>query len=169
MEQVHSKYQSVSTRLHSVTSEKTGVFTTRISFLDTNAGVYLQFENLEIYIVVHRVSDVKQIEIHIAESLVPDLSPFEVEIAIAKLQKYKLPVIDQIPAELTQAGGETLQSEIRKLINSIWNKEELPDKWKEPIIVPVHKKGDKIDCSKCHGISLLQLHTKFYQISFSQS
>jgi hypothetical protein len=45
----------VSTRLHSVTSEKIGVFTRRISYVDTDAGVYLQFENLE-FIVVHRVS-----------------------------------------------------------------------------------------------------------------
>jgi hypothetical protein len=33
-----------------------------------------------------------------------------------------LPGIDQIPGELIQAGGETLHSEILKLINCIWNK-----------------------------------------------
>jgi hypothetical protein len=33
--------------------------------------------------------------------------------------------------------------EIQKVINSIWNKEELPDQWKVSIIVPVHKKADK--------------------------
>jgi hypothetical protein len=55
------------------------------------------------------------------------------------LKRYKLPGNDEIPAELIQAGGETLRSEIHKLINSIWNKEELPDQWKESIIVPVHK------------------------------
>jgi hypothetical protein len=49
---------------------------------------------------VHRVSDVRQIEIHSAEPLVRDPSPFEVEIAIAKLKKYKSPGSDQIPAEL---------------------------------------------------------------------
>jgi hypothetical protein len=41
----------------------------------------------------------------------------EVETATAKLKKYKSPGSDQIPAELIQAGGETLQSEIHKLIN----------------------------------------------------
>jgi hypothetical protein len=66
---------------------------------------------------VHRVSDVRQIEIHTAESLVPDHSHFEVEIATAKLKKYKSPGSDQIPAELIQAGGEILRSEILKLIN----------------------------------------------------
>jgi hypothetical protein len=43
---------------------------------------------------------------------------------------------------------------IRKLINSIWNKEELPEQWKEPIIAPIYKKGDKTDCSNYRGISL---------------
>jgi hypothetical protein len=63
--------------------------------------------------------------------------------AIAKLKKYKSPGIEQILAEPIQAGSETLRSEIHELINSIWNKEELPDQWKESIIVPVHKKGTK--------------------------
>jgi hypothetical protein len=51
----------------------------------------------------------------------------------------------QTPAEVIQAVGETLRSEIYKLITSIWNKEELPDQWKESIIVPIHKKGNKTD------------------------
>jgi hypothetical protein len=47
-----------------------------------------------------------------------------------------------------------LRSEIHKLIKLIWN-EELPHQWKESIVVPVHKKGDKTDCSNYRGISLL--------------
>jgi hypothetical protein len=39
--------------------------------------------------------DVRQIEMHTAEQLVPDPSPFEDEIAIATLKKYKLPSSDQ--------------------------------------------------------------------------
>jgi hypothetical protein len=50
-----------------------------------------------------------------------------VEIAIEKLKKYKSPGSDQIPAELIQAGGRILLSVIHKLINSVWNKEKLPD------------------------------------------
>jgi hypothetical protein len=61
---------------------------------------------------VHRVSDVWQIEIHTAEPLVPDPSPFEVEIAIENLKRYKSPGSDGIPAELIQAGGEILRSKI---------------------------------------------------------
>jgi hypothetical protein len=52
---------------------------------------------------VHRISDVRQIEIHTAQPLVPDPSPSEVEIIIAKLKRYKAPGSDQIRAELIQA------------------------------------------------------------------
>jgi hypothetical protein len=76
---------------------------------------------------VHNVSDVTQIKVHTAEQLVPGPSRLEVEIANAKLKKYKSPGSDQILAELIQAGGEALLSVIHKLINPIWNKEELPD------------------------------------------
>jgi hypothetical protein len=37
----------------------------------------------------------------------------------------------------------------------IWNKEELPHKWKGKIVVPVHGKADKTECSNYRGISLL--------------
>ncbi|PNF20043.1 hypothetical protein B7P43_G05813 [Cryptotermes secundus] len=79
---------------------------------------------------VHRVSTVRQTEIHTAEPLVPDPSPFGVEIAIAKLKRYKSPGSD------------------------------MPDQWKESIILPVHKKGDKTDCSNYRGISLLSTSYK---------
>jgi hypothetical protein len=71
--------------------------------------------------------------------LSPDPSPFEVEIAIAKFKKWKTPGIEQILAE-----GETLQSEVHKLITYVWNKEELPETWKESIIIPIYNKGNRI-------------------------
>jgi hypothetical protein len=69
--------------------------------------------------------------------------------------RHKSPGIDQIPAELIKAGGRIIRSEIHKLIISIWNKEELPEEWKESVIVTIYKKGDKTDCSNYRGISLL--------------
>jgi hypothetical protein len=71
---------------------------------------------------------------------VPEPSALEVELAI---ENHKSPGIDQIPAELIKAGGRTIHCAIHKLLISIWNKEELPEEWKELIIVPIHKKGDK--------------------------
>jgi hypothetical protein len=95
-----------------------------------------------VLLYVQNVSDIRHIEVHTTEPLIPSPSGLEVEIAFAKLKKYESPGSDQILAQLIQAGGETLLSAIHKLFNSVWNKEELPDQWKKSIIVPVHKKSD---------------------------
>jgi hypothetical protein len=55
---------------------------------------------------VFNVSNVRQIEVHTAEPLIPDVSPLEVEIAIAKLKRYKSPGSDEIPAEVIQKEGK---------------------------------------------------------------
>ena len=62
-------------------------------------------------------------------------------------KSHKSPGIDQIPAELIKAGGRTICLEIHKLIISIWKKEKLPEELRESVIKPIHKKGDKTDCS----------------------
>jgi hypothetical protein len=84
---------------------------------------------------VHRVSDIRQIEIHISKPFVPYPSSFEVEIAIAKLKSFKSGS-DQIQAE---TGGEILSSKIHKLIKSIWNKEELPDQYSSLKVKSIHR------------------------------
>jgi hypothetical protein len=105
---------------------------------------------------------IRQIKIHTAE-LLPDPSSFEVEIAIAKLKRYKSPGSDQIPAKLIQAGGDILCSKIHELINSVWNTEQLPEQWKESIIVPVHKKVIKLTAVIIiGGYHYYQLRTKLY-------
>jgi hypothetical protein len=97
---------------------------------------------------------------HTAEPFVPEPSASELEVAIGKLKSYKSPGVDQIPAEPIQAGGEALRSEIHKLIRLNWNKGELPHHWKESNAIPIHRKGDKTDCSNYRGISLLSTSYK---------
>ena len=104
---------------------------------------------------VHEVKDVGQAEIHTAETIVPEPSASEFELAIDKLKSHKSPGIDLMLAVLFKAGSRTICLEIHKLITSIWKKEKLPEEWKVSIIIPVHKKGDKTDCNNYRGISLL--------------
>jgi len=109
---------------------------------------------------------------HIAEPLGPEPSTFEFEIDVEKLQRHESPGTDQIPTELIKAGGRKIRNEIHKLINSVWNKEELPEEWKESIIVYIYKKGDKTDCSNYRGISHITfanyVHTFFSNILLSR-
>ena len=110
---------------------------------------------------VHEDNDVRQAEIQTVEPLVPEPSAFEFELAIGNLKNQKSPGIDQILAELIKAGSRTIYyCAIPKLIISIWNKEELPEEWKELIVVPIYKKRDKTDCNNYRGISLLPITYK---------
>jgi hypothetical protein len=118
--------------------------------------------NASLLLNMHKVSNVRQIEIYTAEPLVPDSSFLQVEIAITNLKNCKSPGSDQIPVELFQAEGETLMSEIHKLVNSVWNKEELPDQWNESILYQFTKIPTKLTVVIILGYHYYQLHTKFY-------
>jgi hypothetical protein len=104
---------------------------------------------------VHVAGDVRQTEMHRTEPFVPEPSTSQVEVPIGKQKRYKSPSFDQIPAELLQAGGKTLCSEFHNCTKLILNKEKLSHRWKESIVVPVHKKCDKTDCNNYQGVSLL--------------
>jgi hypothetical protein len=101
---------------------------------------------------VHGAHDVRQMDIHTAEPLVPEPSLIEVETTTGKLKRYKSPGTDQTPAELI------------RLIRSLWNKKELPQQWKEPIIVPIYRRGDTTDCNNYLGIFLFR---NAYKIIFN--
>jgi flagellar biosynthesis chaperone FliJ len=57
-----------------------------------------------------------------------------------KLKRYRSQGTDQISSELIQA---VMHYAVRytNLLNSIWNKEELSQQWKESVTVPIYKKG----------------------------
>jgi hypothetical protein len=74
--------------------------------------------------------------------------------AIGKPKCHKSPGMDQIPAELINAGGRIVSCEIHKHI-SIWNKEELPEECKESNIVLIYNKGGNSDFITYRGISIL--------------
>ena len=113
---------------------------------------------------IHGVNDVRYTETHTTELLVSEPSVFEFELGTEKLKRRKSPDIDQIPAQLNTAGCRTICSVTHKLINSLWNNEDLPEEWKESITLPIYKQGDKRDCSNYRGISLLPTT---YKILFS--
>ena len=98
----------------------------------------------------------------------PEPRALDVELAIQKLKGHKSPGIYQIPAEMIKAGGRKICGAIHKLIIAIWNKEELPEEWKESVIVPIHKRGIKQSVITIGAYHFCQLHTKFCPTSCSQ-
>jgi hypothetical protein len=41
------------------------------------------------------------------------------------------------------------------LVRQIWEEERIPEEWKETIIVPIHKRGDRDRCENYGGIALV--------------
>ena len=83
--------------------------------------------------------------------------------ATENLQSHKSPGTDQIPAEMIKTGGRTIRYEI-----SFLNKEELPEVWKESIIVVFIRRAIKQVVAITEAYNFHQLRTKFYPTSFCQ-
>jgi Ser-tRNA(Ala) deacylase AlaX len=103
---------------------------------------------------VHGINDASHTEMHTAETLVHECSSCKHEIAIEKLKMYKTPGTDQIQGQMIQASGNTLCSEIYKLINSVWNK-NCHSSGRNLLLYLIYKKVDKTNCSNYRGTLLL--------------
>jgi hypothetical protein len=88
--------------------------------------------------------------------------------AIKKLKRHNSRGVDEIPAGFTKAGGRQIRSEINKLINSIWKKEQFSEEWKNSIILPIYKKSDKTYVVIIQAYRFCQICTKFYPTSCCQ-
>ena len=79
----------------------------------------------------------------------------EVEAAVKSLKKGKSATADNVPAELVQAGGETMISALLTICNKIWQTGEWPRPWTQSLIITLPKKGNLQLCQKYRTISLI--------------
>ena len=84
----------------------------------------------------------------------------EVEIAVASLKKGKSAGVDNIPAELVQAGGETMIDVLTEICNRIWRAGEWPTPWTQSLIITFPKKGNLQLCQNYRTISLISHSSK---------
>ena len=92
-----------------------------------------------------------------------DLQPIlceEVEIAVASLKKGKSAGVDNIPAELVQAGGETMIDVLTEICNRIWRTGEWPTPWTQSLFITLPKKGNLQLCQNYRTISLISHSSK---------
>ena len=65
---------------------------------------------------------------------------------------------DGLPAELMKLGlqqDRTILLELHRLATLIWCEGKVPQQWNDAVITVLHKKGDKTECGKYRGISLV--------------
>ena len=69
---------------------------------------------------------------------------------------------DGIVGELIKYGGEPMCKMLLTLFNLAWDKECVPNFWREGLIVSLFKKGDRQDPGNYRGITLLNVVGKLY-------
>ena len=67
--------------------------------------------------------------------------PTEVEAAVQLLKKGKSAEVDNIPAELVQAGGEDVITALTTICNKIWQTGEWPTPWTQSLVITFPKKA----------------------------
>ena len=87
---------------------------------------------------------------------------------INKLKSNKAGDTDNIIPELIIQGGRTLKQRIYKLTLMIWEAVQFPNQWKEGIICPLYKKGDRLGCMYYIPVTLLNVAYDIFSIILNQ-
>ena len=64
------------------------------------------------------------------------------EAEVQSLKKEKSAVVDNIPAELVQAGGEEVITALTTIYNKVWQTGEWPTPWIQSLVITLPKKGN---------------------------
>ena len=82
----------------------------------------------------------------------------ELKDAIRSLANGKAVGPDGVPVELFKIalnGDPALRRRLLDIVVRIWRKGEVPQQWKDAIIMVLHKKKDRTECGNYRGISLV--------------
>ena len=84
----------------------------------------------------------------------------EVEAAAQSLKKGNSAGVNNIPAELVQAGGEDVITALTTICNKIWQTGKWPTPWTQSLVITLPKKGNLQQCQNYRRISLISQSSK---------
>jgi hypothetical protein len=93
---------------------------------------------------------------------IEEITREELEQQLRKLKRKKAPGRDGIQNESWMYGTEREVDRLLEIMNGVWKGEGFPQEWKEGIICPIYKKGEKDTASNYRGITLLNTAYKVY-------
>ena len=76
------------------------------------------------------------------------------------MKKGKSAGIDNIPAELVQAGGDDEITAFTKIFNKIWQTGDWPTPWTQSLVITLPKKGNLQHCQNYRTISFISHPSK---------
>jgi len=77
--------------------------------------------------------------------LVQEATEQEIRQAVTKLKNMKSPFVDKIRNEMIKASLESFMTIYIKPLNLILQSGKMPDIWRQGLITPIYKSGDKTD------------------------
>ena len=86
--------------------------------------------------------------------------PKTVEAAVQSLKKGKSAGVDNIPAELVKAGGESVITTLTTICYKIWQTGEWPTQWTQSLVITLPKKGNLQQCQNYQTINLISHPSK---------
>ncbi len=84
----------------------------------------------------------------------------EVEAAVQSLKKGKSVGVDNIQAELVQAGGEDVITALTTICTNIWQTGEWQTPWTQSLVITLPKKGNLQQCQNYRTINLISHPSK---------
>jgi len=93
--------------------------------------------------------EISEFEVDVEELTIEDVKE-----AIRNLKNNETAGTDVIHLDLIKYGGNKLLNRMYELVRQIWEEERRPGEWKETIIIPIHKIGDRDRCENYRGIAL---------------
>ena len=84
----------------------------------------------------------------------------EVEAAVKALKMGKSAGVDNIPADLVQAGGEAMIDILTTICNKIWKTGDWPTTWTQSLVITLPKKGNLQLCQNYRTINLISHPSK---------
>ncbi|KAH0816889.1 hypothetical protein GEV33_005903 [Tenebrio molitor] len=97
-----------------------------------------------------------------------EITAEEVERHIRHLKKRKAPGWDGVQNEAWMYGTERMVERMVELMNGVWRGEGFPADWREGVICPIFKKGEKNRAENYRGITLLNTGYKLYASVLSE-
>lgn len=91
-----------------------------------------------------------------------ELNDKEIEKQIRKMKRKKAAGADGIAGEAWIYNREKIRTKLKEVLRRVWRGEGFPKEWREGIITPIHKKGDKNKVENYRGITLLCTAHKMY-------
>ena len=85
----------------------------------------------------------------------------EIKASVSQMNDNKALGMDGITAEILKNGGKKMIDLQEQVIQSVWES-EVPQDWRDAILVSLYKKGSKSDCSNFRGISLISIVGKLF-------